>query len=78
VYAGYEKTKHSISFYVFNEGVIPEYLKTDMFQKECVNEKEKDFDTYGMKLLGEQFLNGTVGYKSIEETGTRFYITLRL
>jgi len=79
VYTGYEKTKHAISFYVFNEGEIPEHLHAEIFQKKfSVNEKEKDFGMYGLKLLGEQYLNGVVGFKSTKESGTRFFITLSL
>ena len=78
VYAGYEKTEHAISFYVFNEGVIPERTQNEMFQNNVItNEKGNGLGLYGMKLLGEQFLNGSVGFKSAQESGTRFYVTLR-
>ncbi|MDR1171832.1 MAG: hypothetical protein LBL24_05190 [Bacteroidales bacterium] len=66
VYAGYEGTKYALSFYVFNTGVIPEHLQNNVFQKKFT----------GIKLLGEQVLNGYVGYESAKESGTRFSITL--
>ena len=79
VYTGYEKTKHAISFYVFNEGVISEQMQKVLFHsKITTNVTERDFSMSGMKLLGEQYLNGVVGFKSTKETGTRFYITLSL
>jgi len=79
VYAGYEKTKHSISFYVFNEGVIPDQMQTEIFQKKLsTSDKGRNLGMYGMKLLGEQYLNGVVGFRSTPESGTRFFITLSL
>ena len=79
VYTGYERREHSISFYVFNEGVIPEHLQTEMLlRKSVTDENGSDFSMYGMKLLGEKYLRGVVGYKSTKETGTRFCITFRL
>jgi len=79
VYTGYERRDHSISFYVFNEGVIPERLQTEMLLRKSISdEKGSDFGMYGMKLLGEKYLRGVVGYKSTKEAGTRFFITFRL
>ena len=79
VYTGYERRDHSISFYVFNEGVIPERLQTEMLLRKSISdEKGSDFGMYGLKLLGEKYLRGVVGYKSTKEAGTRFFITFRL
>ncbi len=77
VYIGYEKTKYAVTFYVFNEGTIPGDVQSQIFQKEfTTKEKGRGFGTYGMKLLGERCLRGHVGFKSTEESGTRFFITL--
>jgi len=79
VYAGYEKTKHAISFYVFNESVIPDQMQSEIFQKKASSsDKGRNLGMYGIKLLGEQYLNGVVGCKSSAGSGTRFFITLSL
>ena len=75
VYFGYEKTKYAITFYISNKVFIPDHLQSSIFQNK---EKKIGFYMYGMKLLGEQFLRGCVGFTSTKELGTRFYITLPL
>ena len=77
VCAGYEKTKYAITYYVFNEGVISENLQNQIFMRGFTDKEErKGLGTYGMKLLGERYLRGHVGFKSSQESGTRFFITL--
>lgn len=75
VHIGYEKTKYAVTFYVFNEGVIPDEIQSQIFQKEFTTKEKGRGGAYGMRLLGERYLRGSVGLKS-EESGTRFFITL--
>jgi hypothetical protein len=76
IHIGYEKTKYAVTFYVFNEGFIPDEIQSQIFQKEFTTKgKGRGFGAYGMRLLGERYLRGSVGFKS-EKSGTRFFITL--
>ncbi len=68
---------HTITFHVQNAGVIPDHVKTQIFQRSFSTKEEgRGIGTYSMKLLGERYLKGKVGFESTAETGTRFYITL--
>jgi signal transduction histidine kinase len=79
IHIGYEKNASSLTFYVFNESVIPEKVQQHIFERSfTTKEKAKGLGTYGMKLLGEHYLNGIVGFESAEGMGTRFFISLPL
>jgi hypothetical protein len=78
VHIGYENFKQGVTFYVFNEGVIPDRLQSQLFRKEHDTQKGIYADAYSLKLFGERYLNGRVGYTSAKNMGTRFFITLPL
>jgi len=78
VHIGYEIFKQEVTFYVFNEGVIPDRLQSQLFRKEYDTQKGIYSDAYSLKLFGEHYLNGRVGYTSAKNMGTRFFITLPL
>lgn len=66
------------TFTVHNPGVIPEDTQLRIFQRAFSTKGGvgRGFGTYGMKLLGQNVLKGEVGFTSLPETGTTFYIKL--
>lgn len=69
---------NSLSFSVWNAGVIPENIALRIFQRNFSTKSDmgRGFGTYSMKLFGEQVLGGQVAFDSAEETGTTFKFTL--
>ena len=66
-----------VRFWVKNEGVIPGHLQMQIFQRSFSTKgTDRGLGTYSMKLIGEQFLKGKVGFTSKPEEGTVFYIDL--
>lgn len=73
------ETQHnSVSYCVWNAGVIPEDIARRIFQrnfstKACMG---RGFGTYSMKLFGEQVLGGAVGFETSPDKGTTFSFCL--
>ncbi len=68
----------TVTFFVHNDGVMPDHVKSQVFQRSFSTKGEgRGIGTYSMKLLGERYLKGNVGFESTPETGTRFYISLK-
>ena len=65
-------------FAVHNPGTIPEPLRERIFQRSFSTKaaKGRGLGTYAMKLFGENFLRGEVGFESGPATGTTFWILL--
>ena len=65
-------------FAVHNPGTIPEPLRERIFQRSFSTKapKGRGLGTYAMKLFGENFLRGEVGFESGSATGTTFWILL--
>ncbi len=78
VFIGFDlQDDNAVTFYVQNESVIPDHIKTQIFQRSFSTKGEgRGIGTYSMKLLGERYLKGKVGFESTPKKGTRFYITL--
>ncbi len=73
------RNNNAITFYVRNTGVIPDHVKTQIFQRSFSTKEEgRGIGTYSMKLFGERYLKGKVGFESDPESGTSFHITLPL
>ena len=70
--------RHRIAFSVHNEGVIPEEVQLQLFQRSfSTKEGEgRGIGTYSIKLFGERFLKGKVTFASSELEGTIFVFTL--
>jgi len=68
----------SITFYVWNKGIIPEDVSRRVFQPYFSTKKGtgRGFGTYAMKLLGENFLSGKVCFTSLKDQGTTFRFSL--
>ena len=74
---GYTVQNDGITFFVHNDCVIPNNIKTQIFQRSFSTKGEgRGIGTYSMKLLGENYLKGKVGFESTPEAGTNFYISL--
>jgi hypothetical protein len=65
-------------FVVHNPGVIPEDIALQIFKRSFSTKGSlgRGLGTYSMKLFGEQYLNGKVGFDSSRDNGTRFFIQL--
>lgn len=66
------------TFYVHNEGAIPEEVRPRIFQRSFSTKAKsgRGLGTYGMKLLGERNLGGLVDFSTSEEAGTEFRLRL--
>lgn len=68
-----------LEFYVSNPSFIPYEAQLQIFQRSFSTKGEdRGLGTYSIKLLGERYLKGQVGFKSEENTGTSFFIKLKL
>ena len=74
---GSKLTNTTIKFWVKNNGVIPEFAQKQIFQRSFSTKGgNRGLGTYSMKLLGEKYLHGKVGFISNEIDRTQFYIEL--
>jgi signal transduction histidine kinase len=69
-----------VSWQVWNHAPIPEPVQLRVFQKYFTTRggHGRGLGTHAMKLLGEEYLGGTVSFTSSRETGTTFTFTLPL
>lgn len=64
-------------FSVHNQTYIPHDVQHQLFKRSFSTKGAgRGIGTYSMKLLGERYLNGKVGFESTPENGTTFYIDL--
>ena len=73
------ETQHnSITYCVWNPGIIPADVSRRIFQRNFSTKGSmgRGFGTYSMKLFGEQVLGGSVRFDSTDEQGTIFRLTL--
>ncbi len=74
---GYTLQQDKVTYFVHNDEVIPQGNKDQIFQRFfTTKEPGRGNGTHAMKLIGERYLKGNVGFESSEATGTRFFITL--
>jgi signal transduction histidine kinase len=68
----------NVAFRVHNAGAIPVDVKMQVFQRSFSTKggRGRGIGTHSMKLLGERYLGGKVGFASGESEGTTFWITL--
>lgn len=78
VHVTFENRDGSPVFCVHNPGVIPEEYALQIFKRSFSTKGEngRGLGTYSMKLFGEQYLGGKVGFTTSEEEGTTFSIKL--
>ncbi|MEW5804298.1 MAG: HAMP domain-containing sensor histidine kinase [bacterium] len=75
-----DQDKKAISFYVWNKKAIPEDVARRIFQRHFSTKSGagRGTGTHIMKLIGEQFLGGTIDFTTSEPCGTIFRFTLYL
>lgn len=66
------------AFFVHNPGAIPPDVALRIFKRSFSTKAEhgRGLGTYSMKLFGERYLGGKVGFESSAEAGTTFFIRL--
>lgn len=78
VRVSFEKRNGDAVFSVQNPGCIPEEVALRIFQRSFSTKAKagRGIGTYSMKMFGERYLGGKVGFETSEEQGTRFFIQL--
>lgn len=73
-----EEDGSNVVFSVHNAGVIPEEIQLQIFQRSFSTKASsgRGIGTHSMKLFGERYLGGQVGFTSTETGGTTFYFSL--
>ena len=68
----------NVRFDVWNRASIPQDIQKRIFQRHFSTKATtgRGLGTYSMKLFGEKYLNGQVGFTSSPEQGTMFTLTL--
>ncbi|HBM15352.1 MAG TPA: histidine kinase [Lentisphaeria bacterium] len=67
----------NVKFSVKNESAMPEKVKLQIFKRFFSTKgSDRGIGTYSMKLIGENFLKGSVYFESDESGGTTFYIKI--
>lgn len=66
------------TFFVQNPGRIPDEIAMRIFQRSFSTKAKagRGIGTYSMKLFGERYLKGRVGFETSDENGTTFFISL--
>jgi K+-sensing histidine kinase KdpD len=73
-----EITNNLLEFRVMNPTYMTEETKLQVFQRSFSTKGiNRGLGTYSMKLLGERYLKGKVGFTSDEKNGTHFFIRLK-
>lgn len=71
------RNKDNIRFSVYNPSVMSEKAIMQVFQRSFSTKGfGRGVGTYSIKLIGEKYLNGRVGFTSCIENGTEFFIDL--
>lgn len=75
----FSKDENSVIFSVHNEGYMSREVQLQVFKRSfTTKESGRGFGTYGIKLLGENFLKGKVWFESEEKKGTTFFFLVPL
>jgi len=74
----YESDSSGHTFTVHNPGLIPQEYAMQIFKRSfsTKSSKGRGLGAYSMKLFGERYLQGQVGFETSVEDGTSFFITL--
>jgi signal transduction histidine kinase len=72
------RTDRLIIWEVWNNTFIPEEIQTRIFQRHFSTKQEagRGLGTFSMKLFGENYLRGTIGFTSSQDSGTLFRFSL--
>jgi signal transduction histidine kinase len=70
-------TEDAIRFTVHNDVYMPQEIQLQLFKRSFSTKGiGRGIGTYSMKLFGEKYLKGKVGFESMEENGTTFFIEI--
>jgi hypothetical protein len=74
----FDEGADSIAYSVRNASVMPDAVRQRIFQRHFSTKggSGRGMGTYSMKLLGEEYLGGRVGFETGVGIGTRFWIEL--
>lgn len=73
---GWRRNMNKTEIWVHNDAVIPEFAQMQIFQRSFSTKgKGRGLGTYSIKLLGERYLGGKVGFVSNQQEGTTFFIS---
>ena len=76
---GADLKDNEVEFWVANPTPMPEEVRMQVFQRSFSTKgKGRGLGTYSLRLFGETYLGGTVGFSSTRDEGTRFFIRLPL
>lgn len=75
-----ETENEQVVFYVHNPGKIADEIALQIFKRSFSTKaaKGRGLGTYSMKLFGETYLHGAVGFETSDEGGTVFYLKVPL
>ena len=78
VVAGARREEATCTFFVHSAAPIPKAVRPRIFQRSFTTKAKtgRGLGTYGMKLLGERYLGGKVGFTTSDEAGTEFWLRL--
>ena len=70
--------EQGVTFQVHNAAVMPPDVQLQVFQRSFSTKGQigRGIGTHSMKLLGQRYLGGKVGFRSAEPEGTTFFIRL--
>ncbi|MGD9580947.1 MAG: sensor histidine kinase, partial [Vampirovibrionia bacterium] len=75
VVVGCNFVNNKVSFWVYNDTFIPEYVQLQIFNRSFSTKSSgRGLGTYSIKLLTNKYLKGNVSFKSSLEEGTIFTI----
>jgi len=71
------KPEEALRFTVHNDVFMPKEIQLQLFKRSFSTKGiGRGIGTYSMKLFGEKYLKGRVGFESTEENGTTFFIEI--
>lgn len=77
VWLGVDEAPDTCTFWCHNQGAIPREVALQIFQRSFSTKgRGRGIGTYSIKLLGEKYLRGEVGFTTSAEDGTRFHLRL--
>ncbi|MBI5545252.1 MAG: sensor histidine kinase [Deltaproteobacteria bacterium] len=78
VVLGAEEREAGVRFSVWNQGTVTPAARKRLFQRHFSTKEGggRGYGTHSMKIFGEGFLRGKVGYESGEAGGTTFWVWL--
>ncbi|MHA1211762.1 MAG: ATP-binding protein [Candidatus Heimdallarchaeota archaeon] len=78
VVIGCKGNNKEITFWVKNEQVLPEEVKSQIFQRSFSTKGiGRGLGTYSARIITEEYLNGKISFESSKKTGTIFSVLIK-